>query len=205
MRHLKNPTSIVFQMPLNFTFNMLNSLFLVLLLFQEVETVVHFNLARAAFKQVGVTVLYTPGYVRIPYPNGDVPQDRGVCTDVIIRAFRKIGIDLQKEVHEDMNRHFNEYPNFWNLKRPDRNIDHRRVPNLITYFKRKGKSVSLTDEYKAGDIVAWLLPSGLYHIGIVAEEIVPGKEHRYIIHNIGAGVKMEDVLNEYKIIGHYRW
>jgi hypothetical protein len=112
---------------------------------------------------------------------------------------------LQKEIHEDMSRHFNEYPKFWNLKQPDKNIDHRRVPNLMTYFKRKGKSVSLNAKYKPGDVVAWMLPSGLYHIGIVGEEMVPEKGHRFIIHNIGAGAKKEDVLKEYKIIGHYRW
>ncbi len=165
----------------------------------------HAALARAAREQVGVTVHYAPGYVRLAYPNGDIPPDRGVCTDVIIRAFRKIGVDLQKEIHEDMRKHFNEYPDLWSMRSPDANIDHRRVPNLMAYFKRKGKSVELNDEYKPGDVVAWRLSSGLYHIGIVAAEMVPGKKHRFIIHNIGEGAKEEDVLREYETIGHYRW
>jgi len=173
--------------------------------FQSSNPDLHTTIARAALEQVGVTVLYTPGYARLSYPNGDIPQNKGVCTDVIIRAFRKMSVDLQKEVHEDMGSHFNEYPKFWNLKQPDKNIDHRRVPNLMTYFKRKRKSISIGDEYKPGDIVAWLLPSGLYHIGIVAEEMVPDERHYFIIHNIGRGAQKEDVLNAYEIIGHYRW
>jgi uncharacterized protein len=166
---------------------------------------IHSLLARAAQDQVGVTIIYAPEYVRLSYPEGDVPSDRGVCTDVVIRAFRKIDIDLQKELHEDMSSHFAKYPKIWNLKKPDSNIDHRRVPNLMKYFSRKGKSISLDDDYQPGDIVAWLLPSGSYHIGIVSDEMVPEQKHYFIIHNIGEGAKKEDVLWSYKIIGHYRW
>lgn len=166
---------------------------------------VHKKLARAAIEQVGVTIRYTPGYVNLSYPGGDLPQDRGVCTDVVIRAFRKIGVDLQKEIHEDMREHFNEFPKLWNLRSPDRNIDHRRVPNLTTYFKRKGKAINVDDYFQTGDIVAWQLSSGLYHIGIVSEENVPDTKRNFIIHNIGEGAKKEDILFQYKIIGHYRW
>lgn len=166
---------------------------------------VHRQIARAALEQVGVTVDYSPGYARIGYPNGDVPRDRGVCTDVVVRAFRKIGVDLQKEIHRDMTGHFAEYPKMWGLKTPDRNIDHRRVPNQMKYFQRQGKSAPVQSEYKPGDVIAWRLPGGLYHIGIVSEEQVPGKNHFFMVHNIGAGAKLEDVLFLYKIIGHYRW
>lgn len=163
------------------------------------------SLARAAARQVGVTTLYDPSYVRLGYPNGDVPLDRGVCTDVVIRAFRSIGIDLQVEVHRDMKRNFAAYPRNWGLSGPDRNIDHRRVPNLMKYFERKGKRVPVEAAYEPGDVVAWKLPNGLDHIGVVAEDHVPGAGHRYVIHNIGAGARKEDVLFSFRIIGHYRW
>jgi uncharacterized protein YijF (DUF1287 family) len=166
---------------------------------------IHLKIAQAAFEQVGVTTIYAPGYIRLRYPGGDIPREQGVCTDVIIRAFREIGIDLQKEVHEDMAKHFKEYPKFWNMKTPDLNIDHRRVPNLMKFFKRRWKALQLDSEYKPGDIVAWQLDAGLFHIGIISKEIVPGKKRYYMIHNIGAGAQKEDVLFEYKIIGHYRW
>ena len=166
---------------------------------------IHFQIAESAMEQVGITLYYSSEYRKLGYPNGDFPMDRGVCTDVVIRAFRKIGVDLQKEVHEDMVQHFEEYPKIWKLKSPDSNIDHRRVPNLMKYFSRKGKSISLDDSYLPGDIVAWLLRSGNFHIGIVSTEIIPGKKHYFITHNIGDGAKKEDVLYAYKIIGHYRW
>ncbi|HUO84389.1 MAG TPA: DUF1287 domain-containing protein, partial [Thermoanaerobaculia bacterium] len=124
--------------------------------------------ARAAERQVGVTTIYDPAYRRLGYPGGDVPIDRGVCTDVVIRSFRSIGVDLQVELHEDMTRSFDQYPRLWNLSRPDSNIDHRRVPNLMTWFRRQGKEISLEAEYLPGDIVAWRLPNGLHHIGIVS-------------------------------------
>ena len=166
---------------------------------------VHSTIARAAAGQVGVTTLYDPSYVGLAYPGGDVPPDRGVCADVVVRAFRAAGIDLQVEVHQDMKGSFAAYPRNWGLRRPDRNIDHRRVPNLMKYFERKGKSLPLDALYEPGDVVAWRLPNGLHHIGVVAEDRVPGARHRYAIHNIGAGARKEDVLYAFKILGHYRW
>jgi uncharacterized protein len=163
------------------------------------------QIARAAFEQIGVTTGYSQGYFKINYPNGDVSQDRGVCTDVVIRAFRKAGIDLQEEIHLDMAGHFSAYPRLWGLKAPDPNIDHRRVPNKMKYFQRHGKSVPIQSEVEPGDVIAWRLPNGLYHIGIASNERVQGKNHFFMVHNIGAGAKLEDVLFLYKIIGHYRW
>jgi uncharacterized protein YijF (DUF1287 family) len=154
------------------------------------------QLAAAAARQVGVTVIYDPSYVRLRYPGGDVPLERGVCADVIIRAFRAIGVDLQRELHEDMRANFRRYPRMWGLAAPDANIDHRRVPNLMTFFERRGKSTG--GAFVAGDIVAWRLPGGLYHIGIVDDP-------PFVVHNIGRGAQREDVLYAYPIIGHYRW
>jgi len=132
-------------------------------------------------------------------------MDRGVCADVIVRAFRAIGVDLQVEVHEDMRRGFAAYPHAWGLTAPDSNIDHRRVPNLMRYFERQGKGVAAETPYEPGDVVAWRLPGGLYHIGIAAEERVPGTSRPYMIHNIGAGTRKEDILRSFAILGHYRW
>jgi uncharacterized protein len=154
------------------------------------------RLADAALAQVGVTTIYDSSYVKLQYPRGDVPKDRGVCADVIVRAFREIGVDLQVAVHEDMRDHFAAYPKIWGLTSPDANIDHRRVPNLMRFFDRRGKTVS--GEFQAGDVVAWRLPSGLYHIGIVSAS-------DRVVHNIGYGAQNEDVLHAWKIIGHYRW
>lgn len=153
-------------------------------------------------------VRYDPAYFRIPYPNGDVPSDRGVCTDVVIRAYRKMGIDLQKAVHEDMKAHFNLYPKNWGLSGPDPNIDHRRVPNLMTFFKRKGTVLPISESaelYKPGDIVCWNLGGGVTHIGLVSD--IRNKEgNRYqIVHNIGGGQVLEDCLFRFRIIGHYRY
>jgi len=160
--------------------------------------------ARAAERQVGVTVHYDPSYVQLKYPGGDVPLDRGVCSDVVVRAFREIGVDLQRDVHEDMRAHFGDYPRMWGLRAPDTNIDHRRVPNLMRFFTRRGKAVRGVD-YAAGDVVAWRLPGGLYHIGVVTADRVPNTTRPYVVHNIGRGAQKEDVLNAYEIIGHYRW
>lgn len=154
------------------------------------------------------TVRYDPAYFRLTYPNGDVPADRGVCTDVIIRAYRKLGIDLQKEVHEDMKANFGLYPKMWGLSRPDRNIDHRRVPNLMTFFSRHGvvKPISTrAQDYKPGDIVCWNLGGGLTHIGIVSNRKSADGQRYLIVHNIGAGQVLEDCLFNYKIIGHYQY
>lgn len=154
------------------------------------------NLAQAALAQVGVTTIYDSSYVKLPYPGGDLPKNRGVCADVIVRAFREIRVDLQLAVHEDMRHNFAAYPKIWGLTAPDANIDHRRVPNLMKFLDRRGKSVS--GAFEAGDVVAWRLPNGLYHIGIVS-----GADR--VVHNIGYGAQNEDVLHAWKIIGHYRW
>jgi len=160
-------------------------------------------IAAAAERQVGVTVHYDPSYVGLKYPGGDVPLDRGVCSDVVIRAFRALGVDLQREVHDDMRASFRDYPQLWGRSGPDANIDHRRVPNLMTFFKRRGKTAR--GDFAAGDVVAWRLPGGLYHIGVVTADRVPNTTRPYVVHNIGRGAQKEDVLNAYEIIGHYRW
>ena len=161
-----------------------------------------------AVGQAGVTTGYDPSYVSISYPGGDVNPQTGVCSDVVIRSFRKAGVDLQKEVHEDMLRGWSEYPKRWGLEKPDANIDHRRVPNLMTYFKRKGTALPISSnsqDYLPGDIVAWDLGNGLDHIGIVTN-IWSADEHRcLIIHNIGAGARVEDVMFSWTIKGHYRY
>jgi uncharacterized protein YijF (DUF1287 family) len=153
-------------------------------------------------------VTYDPSYFSIPYPNGDVPPTKGVCTDVIIRAYRKRGIDLQKLIHEDMVLNFNKYPNNWGLTSTDKNIDHRRVPNLMVFFSRFGTVKSnnqKASDYIPGDIVCWSLGNGLTHIGIVAKPKSSDNNRHLIVHNIGAGQVLEDCLFNFKIIGHYRY
>jgi uncharacterized protein YijF (DUF1287 family) len=158
--------------------------------------------------QIGETVIYDGGYVGLDYPMGDLPRERGVCTDVVIRALRDAhGIDLQQLVHEDMQRDFRAYPNNWGLSRTDRNIDHRRVPNLRSFFRRQGAALPLSSDpgaYQPGDLVTWLLPGNLPHIGIVSDRAVPGTNRPLIIHNVGAGTREEDVLFAYEITGQYR-
>lgn len=164
-------------------------------------------LAQAAESIVDQSIIYDPQYFTIDYPNGDVPKDKGVCTDVVIRSFRKIGIDLQQEVHEDMRAHFSLYPQIWGRSSPDPNIDHRRVPNLMTYFSRKGYTKTITQnkaDYHPGDIVAWRLPAGQTHIGIVSREPNDEGTHYLVVHNIGNGQVLEDCLFRFTIIGHYR-
>ena len=161
-----------------------------------------------AIDQVGKTTSYDPSYQKIDYPNGDVPIETGVCSDVIVRAFRKGGIDLQKDVHEDMKSNFSAYPTKWGLNGPDANIDHRRVPNLETYFTRKGKSLSTTggsDRFLPGDVITWDLGTGQDHVGMVANVWYKPSQRYLIVHNIGAGTRMEDVLFAWKITGHYRY
>lgn len=162
----------------------------------------------AAHAQVGVTRFYDGRYVRLAYPGGDVPADRGVCTDVVIRAYRAAGLDLQQAVHEDMRRNFSAYPRLWGLARPDRNIDHRRVPNLETWARRAGHALPVgTDAtaYRAGDLVSWRLPNGLPHIGLVSDRLAPdGSGRRLVVHNIGAGTRVEDVLFAWRPVGHFR-
>lgn len=166
------------------------------------------KLSDAALSLTEQKVFYDPAYVKIPYPNGDVPADKGVCTDVVIRAYRKLGIDLQKEVHEDMQAHFSQYPKSWGMSRTDKNIDHRRVGNLMTFFARHGHVKKITNDpkdYQPGDIVAWNLGGGLTHIGIVVNQKSADGKRYMIVHNIGAGQVVEDSLFEYKIIGHYQY
>jgi len=161
-------------------------------------------LVTAARQQTQSTVTYDGSYARIGYPMGDVPADRGVCTDVVIRAYRAIGIDLQVLVHEDMRAHFSSYPRLWGLSKPDTNVDHRRVPNLQRFFERAdAKSTSAV--YKPGDLVTWRLPGNLPHIGIVSDQLVQGTDRPLVIHNIGAGPKEEDMLLAYPVTGHYRY
>jgi uncharacterized protein YijF (DUF1287 family) len=159
------------------------------------------RIAHAAEGQVGVTTIYDASYKQLRYPGGDLPISRGVCADVIVRAFRAVGVDLQVVVHEDMQRNFTAYPQMWGLRAADANIDHRRVPNLMRYFERKGKSTR--DKFQPGDIVAWRLPGGLYHIGVVST--ARGTADFKVVHNIGYGALNEDVLRAFQIIGHYRW
>ncbi len=153
-------------------------------------------------------VRYDPTYFQLDYPNGDVPQDKGVCTDVVIRAYRKFGIDLQKEVHEDMKSNFSKYPKNWGLSKPDKNIDHRRVPNLMTFFTRHGATKPITTnskDYLPGDIVCWNLGGSVTHIGIVVKKKSADGQRHLIVHNIGGGQVIEDCLFNFKIIGHYRY
>jgi uncharacterized protein YijF (DUF1287 family) len=163
----------------------------------------------SANKQIKITTGYTQRYYSISYPNGDVPKETGACTDVVIRSFRAAGIDLQKEVHEDMQANFSKYPKKWGLSSVDKNIDHRRVPNLQTYFTRQGKSLPITsnrENFKPGDVISWdLNGKGMTHIGVVSN-IWNEKDKRYlIIHNIGGGTKLEDRLFDWEITGHYRY
>ena len=166
------------------------------------------TLSVAALELTLDEVVYDPSYFSIDYPNGEIPKGRGVCTDVIIRAYRKLKIDLQKEVHQDMKQNFGLYPSIWGLKKTDKNIDHRRVPNLMTFFSRKGTVKPITKnpiDYKPGDIVCWNLRGSITHTGIVVNK--KSKDHRrfLIVHNIGFGQVIEDCLFNFKIIGHYRY
>jgi len=166
------------------------------------------RLVEAAWQQTQQRVVYDGAYQRITYPMGDVAPDRGVCTDVIIRAYRALGVDLQQLVHEDMKASFSLYPKHWGLTRPDSNIDHRRVPNLQTYFKRHGQSLGVpraADALQAGDMLTWMLPGNLPHIGLVSARRSADGERPLIIHNIGAGPKEEDALHVAPITGHYRF
>ena len=166
------------------------------------------QVVESAIDQTKVTIGYDPSYVGIDYPGGDVPLETGVCSDVVVRAFRKAGIDLQKEIHDDMARAWSSYPRKWGASRPDPNIDHRRVLNLMTYFDRQGKTLPITtdrDDYVPGDIVTWDLTSGIEHIGIVVNTWSESTNGYMIVHNIGAGARTEDVLLNWKITGHFRY
>ncbi len=166
------------------------------------------RLADSALSLATQKVQYDPAYFTIGYPNGDIPANKGVCTDVIIRAYRKMGIDLQKEVHEDMELNFSRYPKKWGLKVPDKNIDHRRVLNLMTFFTRHGTVKKLStdpNDYEPGEIVCWDLGGGITHIGLVVMKKSTDGLRYLIIHNIGAGQVVEDCLFRFKITGHYRY
>lgn len=176
------------------------------------------KLAKAAFDRTKENITYDPRYFSISYPMGDIPGDLGVCTDLVIRSYREMGIDLQKEVHEDMKKNFSKYPRNWHLKKTDTNIDHRRVPNLQTFFTRKGEKLEVTydaNDYKIGDIVTWNIgytpklskqkKLNIPHIGIVSDKKSVDGKRPLIIHNIGQGPALEDMLFDYKITGHYRY
>lgn len=166
------------------------------------------RLSSSAIELTKQNVDYDASYFTIAYPNGDIPSNKGVCTDVVIRAYRKLGIDLQKEVHEDMKSNFSKYPKIWGLRLTDSNIDHRRVPNLMIFFERHGTVKPITNnpiDYLPGDIVCWNLGGAVTHIGIVVNmKSIDGKRYQ-IVHNIGRGQLMEDCLFDFKIIGHYRY
>jgi uncharacterized protein YijF (DUF1287 family) len=166
------------------------------------------RLVKAAMEQTTRPARYDGSYRRIPYPGGDVPAGIGVCTDVVVRAYRALGIDLQVLVHEDMRRAFAAYPQAWGLAGPDSNIDHRRVPNLQAYFRRRGAELPAPADpqsYVEGDLVTWMLPGNLPHIGIVSGQRSPDGPRPLIVHNIGNGPEVSDILLEYPITGHYRY
>ncbi len=166
------------------------------------------RLSKAALSLTKQEVVYDPAYYSIEYPNGDIPAGHGVCTDVVIRAYRQMGIDLQKEVHEDMTAHFSTYPDIWGNSGPDHNIDHRRVPNLMTYLSRYGSEKEITNDpgdYLPGDIVCWNLGGAVTHIGIVVDRRSRDGERFQVVHNIGAGQVLADCLFDFRIIGHYTY
>ena len=168
------------------------------------------KLSKAAIYIIDPTIYYDPSYISIKYPNGDVPKSKGVCTDVVIRAYRKLDIDLQKEVHEDMKANFSKYPNLqkWGMTKTDTNIDHRRVPNLEIFFERKGIKLAVTEnanDYKTGEIVTWMINEKLPHIGIITNKKSADGKRNLIVHNVGYGQVLEDCLFSYKIVGHYKY
>jgi len=168
------------------------------------------KLSEAAISIIDPSIDYDPAYFSIKYPNGDVPKNKGVCSDVIIRAYRKLDIDLQKEVHEDMIDHFSEYPNLqkWGMTKTDTNIDHRRVPNLEIFFERNGEKLPVTNnpnDYKTGEIVTWIINDKLPHIGIVTNQKSRGGKRNLIVHNVGDGQVLDDCLFDYKIVGHFKY
>ena len=182
--------------------------FLVLSISLNAQESFYFRLSESAIELTSQSVTYDPGYFKINYPNGDIPANKGVCTDVIIRAYRKMGIDLQKEVHEDMKLNFGKYPRIWGLNKPDKNIDHRRVPNLMVFFERHGMVKPITGnpaDYIPGDIVCWNLGGAVTHIGIVVNRKSSDGKRFQVVHNIGGGQAMEDCLFGHKIIGHYQY
>ena len=186
--------------------------FLLLVLFSQSSLSESFekDIVAAAIDRTNHVVRYDGSYLSIAYPNGDVPANIGVCTDVVIRSYRALGTDLQRLVHEDMSNHFDRYPSkrIWGLTRTDRNIDHRRVPNLQAFFSRHGMNLPVSDnkqDYSAGDLVTWMLPGNLPHIGIVTNQKSVSTGNPLVIHNIGYGPEKSDMLFRYEITGHYRF
>lgn len=185
-------------------------IFFILLTNSSYATSYSEKLVNAAIERTYHKVTYDGSYRRIAFPFGDVPNDKGVCTDVVIRAYRKLGIDLQRRVNDDMRQRFYEYPSYkkWGLLKPDTNIDHRRVPNLRSFFAKNGVNLPITNnanDYQPGDIVTWDISPNLPHIGIVTNLISWDKKRPVIAHNIGKGPKLEDILFKLKITGHYRY
>lgn len=168
------------------------------------------RLSQAAISIIDPSIDYDPSYFKIDYPDGDVPKDKGVCTDVVIRSYRVLNIDLQKEVHEDMIENFSLYPNLqkWGMTKTDTNIDHRRVPNLEVFFERKGTKLPVTQnakDYKTGELVTWMINDKLPHIGIITNKKSSDGKRNLIVHNVGGGQVLEDCLFEYKIVGHFKY
>ncbi|HEX8016123.1 MAG TPA: DUF1287 domain-containing protein [Flavobacterium sp.] len=168
------------------------------------------KLSEAAISIIDPSIDYDPTYFAIEYPNGDIPANKGVCTDVVIRSYRKLDIDLQKEVHEDMIENFSKYPNLkkWGMTKTDTNIDHRRVPNLEVFFERKGTKLPVSEDardYKTGEIVTWMINEKLPHIGIITNKKSEDGKRNLIVHNVGGGQVLEDCLFEYKIVGHFKY
>ena len=166
------------------------------------------SIIAASRARISLGEIYDPSYYSIAYPGGDVPNDRGVCTDVVIRAYRQLGIDFQQLIHEDMRKHFSAYPKLWGNPSTDRNIDHRRVPNIETFLTRQGAALTISErplDYRPGDLVSWRLDGGQPHIGIVSDRYAADGKRPLIIHNIGAGTSEEDMLFRYPINGHFRY
>lgn len=181
---------------------------LLLMLLPPLSAQADWKLVDAARERTRHSVVYDSSYRAIEYPGGDVPNNIGVCTDLVIRSLRALEVDLQKLVHEDMSQDFSAYPQSWGLNKPDRNIDHRRVPNLERFFERKGQSLGASEDpavFKPGDLVTWRLGGRIPHIGIVSDRVVPSTRRYYVIHNIGQGPKEEDALFRYPLYGHYRY
>lgn len=182
-------------------------LLLLLVVGGELRADRNLGIVEAARARIGVTMRYVPDYVSLSYPGGDVPEETGVCSDVVVRALRATGHDLQKLVHEDMRGNFSKYPKTWGARGPDKSIDHRRVLNLMTYFKRKGMALEVTKEredYRPGDLVTCLVAGKLPHIMVVSDKKTRGGIP-LVIHNIGAGTREEDALFKFPLTGHYRF
>ena len=173
-----------------------------------VEKTFEEKISDAAISIIDDSIEYDPTYFSIKYPNGDVPKNKGVCTDVVIRTYRKLNIDLQKEVHEDMKANFTKYPKIWKLKKTDTNIDHRRVPNLEVFFERKGTKLTISktaSDYKTGEIVTWMIGNKLPHIGIVTNKKSSDGKQPLLVHNVGGGQVLDDCLFSYTIVGHFKF